>query len=91
MSNVFNGLLLSDPNKFTEPDKLIKLWVHECERTYGDRLVSAEHLKTYKENIFDIVRKSFSKFNFSRYFGNTPENLIYCNFTAGINSDRFYD
>ena len=86
------GLLLSDPNKYQEPDKLIKLWIHECERTYGDRLVSYDHLKIYKEQIFDIIKKTFTKFNFSRYFsGATPENLIYSNFTLGIAADRFYD
>lgn len=50
-------MLLSAPEKYQEPDKIIRLWIHECERTYGDRLVSAEHLKIYKENIFDIVKK----------------------------------
>jgi len=82
LSNIFQGLMLSDPARFQEPDKLVKLWLHECERTYGDRLVSYEHLKTYKDGIFDIVKKSFTKFNFARYFqGNTPENLLFCNFT----------
>jgi len=39
---------LADPLKFQDPDKLVRLWVHESERTYGDRLVSVEHLSTYK-------------------------------------------
>lgn len=50
-------MLLSAPDRYTEPDKLIKLWIHECERTYGDRLVSFDHLKTYKESMFDILKK----------------------------------
>lgn len=54
--------------------------------------MSFDHLKTYKEQIFDIIKKTFTKFNFSRYFsGATPENLIYSNFTMGIQGDRFYD
>lgn len=41
LSNIFQGLLLSDASKFQEPEKMVKLWVHESERTYGDRLVSS--------------------------------------------------
>ncbi len=70
----------------------MRLWVHESERTYGDRLVSVEHLKVYKDIISDILKKSFSKFNFSRFFHKDhPENLIFCNFTQGISAERSYD
>ena len=49
--------------------------------------------------MFDIVKKSFTKFNFSRYFtadksrkdGKPTSELIYCNFTLGINAERSYD
>jgi dynein heavy chain len=61
-------MLLSSPEKYQDPEKIIKLWIHEAERTYGDRLVSFEHLKQYKEAMFDIVKKSFNRYNFSRYF-----------------------
>jgi len=43
ISNIFQGMLLSNPSTYSEPDKILKLWIHEVERTYGDRLVSAEH------------------------------------------------
>lgn len=46
----------------------IKLWLHESERVYGDRLVSAEHLQTYRALAADITKKSFGKFNLSKYF-----------------------
>jgi len=42
--------------------------------------------------MFDIVKKSFSKFNLSRYFHKEhPETLVFCNFILGISGDRFYD
>jgi len=48
-------------------------------------LVSPADLVKYKDGIFDIIKKQFSKFNFSKYFsGQTPENLIFGNFPLGI-------
>ena len=84
--------MLADPAKFIDSDKLIRLWVHESERTYGDRLVSMDNLNTYKALMFDLLKKQFTKFNFSRFFAkDNPENLIFCNFLAGIGGDRYYD
>jgi dynein heavy chain len=92
LSNIFQGLLLSDPAKFSEPDKLVKLWIHESERTYGDRLVSYEHLNKYIAAMFEMVKKSFTKFQLNKFFApKDPENLLFCNFTAGYNGERLYD
>lgn len=42
--------------------------------------------------MFDLLKKSFSKFNFQRYFQATgSENLIFCNFVNGISGERQYD
>jgi len=42
--------------------------------------------------MFELVKKSFTKYNFTRYFQNqSPENLIFCNFTMGIGGERVYD
>lgn len=68
ISNVFSGLLITAPAQFTEPEKLLRLWIHESERTYGDRLVTAKDLALYKSLMSDLVKKNFSKFNFSKYF-----------------------
>jgi hypothetical protein len=53
------------------------LWVHEAERIYGDRLVNATHLATFKATLADLLQKSFSRFNLKKYFGPTPEPLIF--------------
>lgn len=69
--------MIAKPEAIKEPDNLIKLWVHESERIYGDRLVSTENLNTYKFLVADIVKKSFAKYNLSKYFTSTPEPLIF--------------
>ena len=42
---------------------MVQLWAHECERIYGDRLVSPEHLKQYRTFAFDAAKKSFPRTN----------------------------
>ncbi len=43
---------------------MVQLWIHESERVYGDRLVTLENLQQYKSIMFELLKKSFSKFNF---------------------------
>ena len=66
------------------------MWVHEAERIYGDRLVSPAHLAIYRATAFDLVSKNFSKFNLKKYFGATPEPLVFAKFVAGLD-DTLYD
>lgn len=39
LSNVFQGLLVAQPDQFKTAEKFVQLWMHESERVYGDRLV----------------------------------------------------
>ena len=48
LSGVFMGILQSQPAQFSSQEKLTKLWLHESERVYADRLVCAEHIVRYK-------------------------------------------
>lgn len=41
-------MLVAKTEAIKEPDNFIRLWIHESERIYGDRLVSYENLATYK-------------------------------------------
>ena len=69
--------MVAKPEAIKEADNFIRLWVHESDRIYGDRLVSFENLQTYKLVIADIVKKSFARFNMGKYFTNSPEPLIF--------------
>lgn len=74
------------------PENLVKLWCHECERVYGDRLVSYDHLDQFKAATFEIVNKQFSKHasHCKKFFGPTAEPLVFANFVASLD-DKLYD
>jgi len=91
LTNIFQGLLVAKVEAIKEPDMLIKLWVHESERIYGDRLVSLEDLAKYRDLAAEIVKKSFSKFNLSKYFAKpVPEPLTFAYFVQGFD-EKLYD
>ena len=41
-ARVVRGVLLVPSNNMTEPEKLIRLWVHEVYRVFYDRLIDPE-------------------------------------------------
>jgi dynein heavy chain len=91
LTNIFQGLLVAKPEAIKEPDQLIKLWLHESERVYGDRLVNTEDLNKYRFLAADITKKSFGKFNLTKYFTQpTPEPLIFAYFVGGLD-EKLYD
>lgn len=82
--------LLPKKESIKEPDNLVRLWVHEAERIYGDRLVNAEHLGIYKGMSSELCSKSFSKYNMKKYFGASPEPLVFASFVNGLD-EKLYD
>jgi len=45
LTGIFLGILQAKPEYYKDADKIAKLWVHESERIYGDRLVSEGDVK----------------------------------------------
>jgi len=85
MSGVFNGLLAAKPSEFDKDEKMTKLWLHESERVYGDRLVSTSDLKKYRSLAADLCKRMFGKFNFAKYFQEkNPDPLVFAPFSKGI-------
>ena len=70
---------------------MVKLWVHELERIYGDRLVNAANLATYREFVNDHCKKTYTKANLGKYFQKENcEPLVFAQFVAGLD-DKLYD
>lgn len=91
ISNVFQGLLVSEPDQFEAAEKFILLWLHESERVYGDRLVSAEDLVKYNTLAQTQCKKIFPSFPTSKFYANeNAEPLVFCHFPESID-EPIYD
>ena len=91
ISNVFQGLLVSAPDQFKNPEKFIHLWLHESERVYGDRLVSYEDLAKYNTIVQAQHKKVFPSYNVTRFYsGDNADPLVFCHFAENI-QDKVYD
>ena len=91
LANVFQGLLMSTPEAFNSPTKWGKLWLHESERVYADRLVSLYDLDAYNKAATAIAKKYFSVADIDDYYKKKdPKPLIFCHFARGL-ADKAYD
>merc|ERR1719171_1854042 len=87
VAGVFQGMLMGQPAQLQDPVKFTQLWLHESERTYGDRLVSVSDLKKYKDLAMEQAKKFFNQFSPPILFA---EPLIFCHFAQGV-GDKIYD
>ncbi|KAL7490113.1 hypothetical protein ACHAW6_015825 [Cyclotella cf. meneghiniana] len=90
ISNVFQGLLVSTPENFKSIDKFTLLWLHESERVYGDRLVSAEDLSKYNSLAQAQCKKVFPSFPTAKYYAKeNAEPLLFCHFAEGVEVNAY--
>ncbi|NXI41699.1 DYH17 protein, partial [Galbula dea] len=86
LSNIFQGLLFSTPKCLKSPVDLVRLWLHEAERVYGDKLIDEKDQKNFKKMLEDTCKK---------FFGDLSEDLvfakpnIYCHFTQGMGAPTY--
>lgn len=91
ISNVFQGLLVSDEKQFPSAEKFVLLWLHESERVYGDRLVSPEDLAKYNVLAQTQCKKVFPSFPIAKFYAETnADPLVFCHFAENI-QDQVYD
>ena len=71
LASAFRGLLLARPQvaQFDMPERLVFLWVHESERTYGDRLVCEADLFKFKSILQTSAKKAFPTVGTAQFFG----------------------
>ncbi|KAK2580549.1 hypothetical protein KPH14_007682 [Odynerus spinipes] len=53
-SRVINGILLVPAVRMNDPDKLIRLWIHEVYRVFHDRLIDDDD----RETLFSMVKRT---------------------------------
>eukprot|EP00754_Rhynchopus_humris_P020200 Rhum_TRINITY_DN14684_c0_g1::Rhum_TRINITY_DN14684_c0_g1_i1::g.107658::m.107658/K10408/DNAH; dynein heavy chain, axonemal len=59
MFNIFQGMCRSVQKEHDKPTGLVRLWVHECSRTFRDRLTDEHDLETYDGLLATTLGSSF--------------------------------
>ncbi|XP_020637559.3 dynein axonemal heavy chain 11 isoform X1 [Pogona vitticeps] len=81
LSNVFQGILFAKPECLKDPDDLVRLWLHESSRVYGDKLVAANDYNMFHKKLIDTAHKCFEDVE-DHFILQQP--LIYCHFANGV-------
>ena len=85
LAQVFQGLLMSQPDQFNHTTKMAKLWLHESERVYADRLVSPSDLESYNKMAVAVCKKYFNIPDIDDYYKKKDAKpLIFCHFAQGL-------
>ncbi|PSN39336.1 Dynein beta chain [Blattella germanica] len=79
LSNIFQTL----PN----PTALVRLWVHEAYRVYGDKLVNATDIDSFNKLVVEMYKKAgFEDVDESDVF---EKPIIFCHFAEGIGENKY--
>ncbi|NWR90162.1 DYH9 protein, partial [Furnarius figulus] len=80
-SNIFQGLLFSTPECLKEPQDLVKLYLHESNRVYRDKMVEANDYSTFDKIQRDMAKKFYD--DIEETLEQTKHMNIYCHFAKG--------
>nr|CAD7428767.1 unnamed protein product [Timema monikensis] len=85
-SSIFQGLLFSTNECLSAPTDLVRLWMHETQRVYGDKLIEDKDIEAFTKIQTDIVKKSFEELDESVLM---EKPNIYCHFAQGIGEPKY--
>ncbi|XP_021113288.1 dynein heavy chain 10, axonemal isoform X5 [Heterocephalus glaber] len=60
LSRVFNGLVLTNPERFQTEAQMVRVWRNECLRVFHDRLISKADKQLVQEHIRSLVSEHFT-------------------------------
>ncbi|XP_067673689.1 dynein beta chain, ciliary-like [Haliotis asinina] len=86
LSNIFQGMLFAQPDCAKTPADLVRLWMHEAERVYRDKLVEEADMDIYDKLMKDVVKKNFEDLDEAVLF---KKPLIFCHFASGIGDPKY--
>ncbi|KAI8438868.1 hypothetical protein MSG28_011209 [Choristoneura fumiferana] len=86
LSNIFQGLLFSSNECLEAPSDLIRLWLHETQRVYGDKLTEDKDIDAFLKMQVDICKKNFEEIDEGVVF---EKPNIFCHFAGGIGEPKY--
>nr|XP_038946048.1 dynein axonemal heavy chain 10 isoform X3 [Rattus norvegicus] len=60
LSRVFNGLVLTNPDRFQTVSQMVRVWRNECLRVFHDRLINEVDKQLVQDYIGNLVKEHFN-------------------------------
>ncbi|XP_077869744.1 dynein beta chain, ciliary-like [Saccoglossus kowalevskii] len=86
LSNIFQGFLFSMPDCLKAPVDFVRLWLHESERVYGDKLIDDKDIEAFAKLKFDYAKKYFEEIDDEAL---QAKPNIFCHFASGIGEPKY--
>ncbi|XP_077022232.1 dynein axonemal heavy chain 17 isoform X3 [Tamandua tetradactyla] len=87
LSSIFQGLLFSTQEILKSPLDLVRLWLHEAERVYGDKMIDEKDQDTLRRVTIASTKKFFDDLGDELLFA---QPNIFCHFAQGIGDPKYY-
>jgi len=87
LANIFQGVCLARPEYYPSALKILRLWVHEAQRVFGDRLVDLEDYAKFDGKLRGVAKVVYKDINQEELFDGP---LIFTNFAAQPAPDPAY-
>lgn len=86
LSSIFQGMLFAGGDAVTDPNGLVRLYLHEATRVYCDKLTDAADIDAFKKLLIEIVKKGFEEIDENKVF-HTP--LLFWHFAEGLQDSKY--
>ena len=90
ISKVFQGVLQCSTETANSVEKMYRVWVHEVERIFGDRLIDDEDRNWFYENISKISKRFGEGIDVEK-IKNDGMGLIFSSIIARESGDSIYE
>lgn len=72
-AHLVQGLCRMTAAQFKDAVSCVRLWIHECERVFADRLISEADIAKFTDLRVNTTKKFFANFNEVRLTALAPE------------------
>lgn len=86
LSNIYQGMMFATVDTCPEPEDLVRLFLHEACRVYGDKLATQMDVDNFKKLLREVTKNELEEVNEQRLF---QEPLIYCHFGDGLTESKY--
>ncbi|XP_029978186.1 dynein axonemal heavy chain 9 [Sphaeramia orbicularis] len=87
LSNIFQGILFCTSECLKTPPDLLRIYLHESNRVYRDKLVEEQDFQVFDKLQADTVKKFYE--DMDETLEQTREMNLYCHFAHGMGESRY--